>query len=647
MKLEDVFGIGKKTASKLRNSNIWSPYDLILTFPKSYENYNITNFYNAKHLDIITVIGKITKIESFQKRINIIKLVLEVDQVLTNIIIFNQPFLLNSLKVNDFILVKGKYNVYKNEIAASQISKNIEKSAITGLYNILDVTNHTMAVAIKHLLDKKEVAIYETLPKDVLRKYQLLPRDKAIYQIHFPKDEHELDNSLKRFKYEEAIHIQLNLQKEKLTIPKRNKIEYNLEIVKNFISSLPYELTDDQKKATNDIFRDFKGELRSKRLIQGDVGSGKTIVAVIAALGMISAKKQVVLMVPTEILAHQQYENIKKLLPEYNVELLTSKIKDKNQIKEDVKNGHIDFLIGTHAVASEDLIFNDLGLVIIDEQHKFGVELRESLLSKSESADLIYLTATPIPRTLGIAIFGDLETSIIKSRPNFQKPIITKYYTDDKIEECYKEIDNAIKNEEHVFIVVPAISSTLKDYSINSVKDELIGRYQDKLFILHGEIKSNERSDIIDAFSQEKGAVLLATSMVEVGIDLKSATMMVVLGAENFGLSQLHQLRGRVGRGDKQGYFYAISQNEDVERLTLLETTNDGFRLSEIDLQLRGPGEFLGLKQSGIFDSKFIDFNQDYQILVDAKQFATDLLNNPFKLKDPDYYYLNKIVNHN
>jgi len=645
MKLENVFGIGKKTAYKLRNSNIWNPYDLVMTFPKSYENYNITNFYQTRHLDIITVIGKIVKIESFTKNINIIKLVLKVDKALTNVIIFNQPFLLNSLKEDDVILVKGKFNLYKNEIAASKVSKNIEKLAITPLYNIKDVNDHTMSVAISHLLKNNSVTIYETLPIQILKEFNIPSRIDAINMIHFPKDENQLEQALKRFKYEEAIHLQLDLLKDKLNKPKRDPILYDLEIVKTFIDSIPYELTEDQKLATNDIFRDFKGNTRSKRLIQGDVGSGKTIVAIICALGMITAGKQAVLMVPTEILANQQYENIKKLLPNYNIELLTSKVKNKEDIKNRLQSGNIDFLIGTHAVASEDVNFNDLGLVIVDEQHKFGVELRETLLSKSQTADLIYLTATPIPRTLGIAIFGDLETSIIKSRPSFQKPVITKYFTDDKILDCYHLVDEAVNRGEHVFIVVPAISSTLKDYSINSVKDELETRYKEKLYILHGDIKIEDRSNIIDDFSKSNGAVLLATSMVEVGIDLKTATIMVVLGAENFGLSQLHQLRGRVGRGKKQGYFYAISQNDDVERLKLLEQTNDGFKLSEIDLKLRGPGEFLGLRQSGEFKSEFLDFNLDYNILVDAKKVASRILSNKKVLNEPGYYYLNKIVN--
>ena len=560
MKLEDIYKIGTKTANTLRKNNIWSPYDLVMTFPKSYENYNIIDFNEAKHKQIITVLGHILKIESFKAKVHVIKVLLKTDQFQVTSLIFNQPFLLNNFKVGDEVLVKGKYNLYTNEIIVSTISKNLEKREITAIYNLPEINDYVISEAINDVFENNKVTIYETLPTNILKRFKLNGRKEAIRKIHLPLNSKELNDAFKRFKYEEAITLQLKLQKGLLNRVKRDPINYNLDLVKKFIDSLPYELTDDQKEVVNEIYRDFKKDYPTKRLIQGDVGSGKTIVAIISILGVLSANQQAVLMVPTEILANQQYETIKKLLPNYSISLLTSKVSDRKEIIKKLESGEIDVLVGTHSVASENVVFKDLGLIIIDEQHKFGVELRESLFKKSESANLIYLTATPIPRTLGIAMFGDLATSQIKSRPQFQKPIISKHFDNNELDEIIQEIEVTVKKGEHVFVVVPAISSDLKDYNIENTKEILKPIFKDNLFILHGEISSDDRNEIISNFSKANGGVLLATSMIEVGIDLKTATLMVVLAAENFGLSQLHQLRGRVGRGEIQSNYTVSSK---------------------------------------------------------------------------------------
>ncbi|MGI6781254.1 MAG: ATP-dependent DNA helicase RecG [Acholeplasmataceae bacterium] len=644
MKLEDVNKIGKKTANQLRRNNIWSPYDLVMTFPKSYENYNIINFNEAKHNEVITIIGTIIKIESFKTKIHLIKLLVKVDQFQTSAVIFNQPFLLKSFKVDDEVLIKGKYNLYKNEIAVSSISKNLEKREITPKYNLDSVNDYVVGEAIRDILENNKVAIYETLPYEILNHFHLKGREETIKSIHLPQSIKELNEAFRRLKYEEALILQLKLQKGLLNRVKREPINYEISLVKEFIETIPYELTDDQKEVVNEIYRDFKNDYQTKRLIQGDVGSGKTIVAIIGMFGVLTANKQAVLMVPTEILANQQYETIKELLPNYNVELLTSKVSHKPKIYQKIESGEIDILVGTHAVASENVNFKDLGLIVIDEQHKFGVELRESLFKKSESANLIYLTATPIPRTLGIAMFGDLATSQIKSRPEFQKPITSKHYDVSKLDEIIKEVLETINRGEHVFIVVPAISSELKDFNIANTYEILNPIFKEKLFVLHGELSSDDRNDVIAQFSRSKGGVLLSTSMVEVGINLKTATLMIVLAAENFGLAQLHQLRGRVGRGELKSKFYTISSKEDVERLEILEKVNCGFKLSEYDLKLRGPGEFLGLKQSGILQAKYLDFSLDYQILLDARKLSLEIINNKKYQNDKSYYYINKVL---
>jgi len=645
MKLENINYIGNKTAYILRQNNIWTPYDLVMNFPKSYENYNIINLNEAKHNEVITVIGRILNIEHFKAKVHVIKLLIKVEKFQVSALIFNQPFLLKSFKVDDEVLIKGKYNLYSKEIAVSTISKNLSKKEITPIYNIEGVTDYMISRAINDIFTNNKVEIYETLPQSILKKFSLPSRVEMVKNLHMPETIEKLNYSTRRLKYEEAIEMQLKLQKGLLKKITRLPIDYDIEKVREFINTLPFELIKDQKEVVNEIYRDFKKDYQTKRLIQGDVGSGKTIVAIIAILGVLTAGKQAVLMVPTEILASQQYETIKKMLVSYNVSLLTSKVGNKQEILSKLESGEIDVLVGTHSVASEYVLFKDLGLIIIDEQHKFGVELRESLFKKSESANLIYLTATPIPRTLGIAMFGDLATSEIKSRPSFQKPVKTKHFEESKLNLIINEIVETVEKGEHVFVVVPAISSELKDFNIENTAQILRPVLNEKLYILHGEISSEDRNKIIEDFSNSNGGVLLATSMIEVGIDLKSATLMVVLAAENFGLSQLHQLRGRVGRGDKESKFYTISNKEDVERLKILERVSSGFKLSEYDLKLRGPGEFLGLRQSGILKAKYLDFSIDYKILMDARKLSIEIISNESLLENPSYYYLNKILN--
>lgn len=644
MKLEELYKIGKKTAFQLRQNNIWTPYDLVMNFPKSYENYNIIDFSTAKHLDVITVVGVVLKIESFTKNINIIKLLVKVEEFQVTATIFNQPFILKTIKLNDVVLIKGKYNLFKNEINVSVISKNLEKLTISPVYQIDGVSNYTITEALKNIFENNLVPIYETLPPQIIKKHQLLSRKEMIKNIHHPTSIELLEKAIKRLKYEEAISIQLRLQKNTREFVKRDPINYQIEIVKDFIDNLGYELTIDQKEAVNEIYRDFKKDYKIKRLVQGDVGSGKTIVAIIAALGVITAHQQVVMMVPTEILANQHYETIKNLLPNYNVSLLTRKTKNRLEILVNLKDGKIDFLIGTHAVANELVDFYDLGLVIIDEQHKFGVEIRENLMNKANTANLVYLTATPIPRTLGIAMFGDILVSSINTRPTFQQQVVTKYYQDSYLDEILEEVKEVIVRKEHVFIVVPAITSNIKTYNIYTTTDLLKPLFGDKLFILHGDMNFDVQNEVISKFYESNGGILLSTSIIEVGINLKSATLMVVLGAENFGLSQLHQFRGRVGRGEKKSKFYAVSEHDDIERLQILEKINDGFTLSEYDLKLRGPGDFLGIKQSGVLESKYLDYINDYQILVDAREISLDFIGNSDLQKDPSYYYLKRIL---
>lgn len=644
-KLTDVKGIGKNLAKTLIDLGIRTPYQLVKTFPKGYEELDLTNFLEAKNGDTVTVIGDVLSLVTFQKRVHLTKMNVKIDNKFqTTALAFNRKYLKNQLKIGDKILIKGKYDSRKNEIVANIVSKNLKRDDLEPKYNLEGINNYQMSQAIKGALEI--VPIYETLPYWILREYKLLSEKNAVRMIHFPENYYEFNQAQRKFKYTEAITIQLGILDKTLKKTPRDKIDYNLEEVQKVIDSLAYELTNDQKQAVNDIFIDFNKKYETKRLIQGDVGSGKTIVAILGGLGMITAGKQVVFMVPTEILARQQYETVKNILKDYNVSLLTSKLKvsEKRQIYQDLEAGKIDFLIGTHAVASEKVDYHDLGLVIIDEQHKFGVNIRKTLINKGKETDVLYLTATPIPRTLGIALFSELETSIIKEKPSFQKEVKTVFKSYEDLDDIlYESLEN-IKKGEHTFVVVPAIESELKEATILEYKPILKKWFKDDLYVLHGKLSQNEKEEVTESFLSSKGGVLLATSMVEVGIDVKTATTMIILGANNFGLSQLHQLRGRIGRGNLDATCYVISEDLEDERLKLLETISDGFKLSEYDLKTRGPGDFLGVKQSGLLESDYLDFAEDYQILLDAKKIAIKLLNDPeFKDKKENYFLINSI----
>lgn len=647
MMLENIKGIGTKTAISLKEHGIIYSDDLINTIPKKYENFEIKNFSDLKHNDNVTLIAEIISLKEFQQyKTHLIKLLVKVEIFQINVLVFNREYLKNILKVGQKVLIKGKYNLYKNEINASYISTKLNKETISPLYNIPNVTNYIINKAIKELFLTNNYKINDIIPPKILHEKQLLNKKEALYLAHFPKTENDIKKAFKTFKYEEALEQQTAIL---LSSPKRinrQPLNYNLDYVKQFIEKLPFSLTEDQKNAVNDIYRDFKKNYRVQRLIQGDVGSGKTIVALIGAIGAISAGKQVVLMAPTEILANQHYNNFSRLLPEMKIELLTSKSKNKVEILNELKTGKIKILIGTHSVASKDVIYHDLGLQIIDEQHKFGVDIRNDLFLKSSKANTIFLTATPIPRTMAQLLFNNLEISTIKSKPH-QQLVKTIYLDYEKISIIEKQIIETTNKLQQVFVVVPAIDSEL-NVNIDDVEKWLLNKFKVPLFVIHGKKDSLENERNINEFLNTPGSILLSTTMIEVGIDVKNATLMVIFGAENFGLAQIHQLRGRIGRNNLESICYLVSDKQDFERLELLSKINDGFILSKYDLKTRGPGEFLGVRQSGAFKSVFLDFEQDYDLMLEAKKSAIKILNEPnFKTNPNNYFLIEKIKDNN
>ena len=646
IKLDQIKGVGPQILRILRNKGIWTTYDLILTYPKSYEDFSITSLDQAVDRDIITIQAIITsdlKLQRFTKTERILFEAKVFDDIV-EVVVFGRGYLLKQLKKDDEVVIKGVFHLYKEQIVASSIMKLDKKIPIKPVYGIEGIYDRTLTNIIQTIFDENQVSIYETIPKEFIEQYKMPLRQDAYRMLHLPKNINEVQQAERRFKYEEAFNLQLKLISKQSNQIKRAPKAYDINLVKDLIAHLPYELTQDQKDAVNDIFRDFKKPHASYRLIQGDVGSGKTIVSLIAIYAVITAGEQVSFMAPTELLANQHYQYFSSFLKNLNIALLTGKTKNKEEMKRKIKNHEYDLVIGTHALIEEDVTFANLGFVIIDEQHKFGVNTRDELIQKAHSKDVLYLTATPIPRTLAMIAFGESHVSIIKEKPKNRLPIETVYIQKDNIKELYDSIQNAVNRKEHVYLVVPAITSTKVSDNIETVYQEIKDKFDCSIYVLHGQLGNDEKERMMESFVYTPGSILLATTMIEVGIDIPTTTLIGIYSAESFGLSQLHQLRGRVGRGDLQSVCYLISEKEDVERLELLSKIDDGFKLSEYDLIARGPGDFLGSEQSGYLKFDFLDLLNDYPILMEAQKNVVSLFQKPDFQTNPLYKYIRKYI---
>ncbi|CDR31309.1 ATP-dependent DNA helicase recG [Acholeplasma oculi] len=633
--LKDIHGVGPKILRSFRYKGIWNTYDLISYVPKSYEDFVVQNLKDLKHGDEVTLQGYIADApKRFKKQVVVLKYPLKVENSIVELTIFGRPYLEKELQVNQMVLVKGKYNFFKNELLVSFITKDIKTPILKPIYQIDELHDKVVSNIIQTIFDEQVVDIFETLPDEIIQKYQLIQRKEAYYHLHFPSSMEMLKKAQYRFKVEEAFFHSLKYLHQLTPKHPRKSIEYQIQWIKEMIGRIPYQLTLDQQEAVNDIFRDFKQEVSMYRLIQGDVGTGKTNVAFIGMLGMINAGYQSALMAPTEILAKQHYENFTKLYPDILSVFITSQSKQKDQILKDIQTGVYKVIFGTH-ILGLSVEFSNLGLVIIDEQHKFGVEIRDQLIKKSVTKDTLYLTATPIPRSLSLSYFGDLEISNIKQKPKHKLPIQTMIFYDEPIDEIIKLIKESQSINEQTFIVTPLIEQGLKGPSIESMLDILRNELEhEHLYVIHGRLDSSEVDTILAEFILNPKGVLLATTMIEVGIDVPNATKIFIMGANNFGLSQLHQLRGRVGRGKKLGKCYLVTDKSDHDRLEFLVSTEDGFLLSEYDLKLRGPGIFSSFIQSGQTKYQFIDMIQDLDILKrvrkDAARYAKQLEKYPY-----------------
>ncbi|WP_421384536.1 ATP-dependent DNA helicase RecG [Bacillus salacetis] len=662
--VSDIKGIGDETALQLASMNIQSVGDLIEYVPYRYEDYRLKDLAEAEHEERVTVEGKIHSAPSlmfFGRKKSRLNVRLLAGGYLIQATFFNQPYLKKKLNLQDTITVTGKWDKNRQIITVQQYSlgPHTAKGDFEPVYSLKgSIKNQTLRKFIRSAFDHYGHDISENIPESLRMQYKLLNRKEALFNLHFPDVPNSLKQARRRMVYEEFLLFQLKMQAlRKFEREHSNGISqsYDLQKIKEFINSLPFPLTDAQKRVVNEISADMKSPYRMNRLLQGDVGSGKTVVAAIALFSSITAGYQGALMVPTEILAEQHAESLNELLGPagLNTALLTSSVKGKRRklLLQKLEDGEIDVLIGTHALIQDEVNFKNLGLVITDEQHRFGVQQRRVLREKGESPDVLFMTATPIPRTLAITVFGEMDVSIIDEMPAGRKTIETYWAKQDKLERVLDFMEKELSQGRQAYVICPLIeeSDKLDVQNAIDVHAQLEFYFQDryKVGLMHGRLHSDEKDEVMKAFSRNEIQVLVSTTVVEVGVNVPNATMMVIYDAERFGLSQLHQLRGRVGRGSDQSYCILLADPKtDVgkERMRIMAETNDGFELSEKDLELRGPGDFFGKKQSGLPEFKVADMIHDYRALEVARNDAQRLIQNDEFWSGPEYAELRRFL---
>lgn len=662
--ISSLKGVGDETEQLLNEIGIYTIEDLFEYFPYRYEDNNLKDLADVNHEERVTVEGKVHSeplLTFFGKKKSRLTFRLLVGRYLVTVTCFNRPYFKKKLAINGIVTVSGKWDKHRQTITAQELTFGPKKSesGIEPVYSVKGkLTVKGMRKFVSIALNSYLNDVKELLPQELLQKYKLLPRKEAIKIVHHPEVHEQLNQARRRFIYEEFLLFQLKMQALRKVQRENSKGLNHIfpqEKLDVFIDSLPFSLTQAQLRVINEILVDMKSSYRMNRLLQGDVGSGKTVIAAIAFYAAILSGYQGALMVPTEILAEQHAESLVKLFErfEVNVELLTSSVKGKRrrELLEKLKNNEIQLLIGTHALIQDEIEFHKLGLVITDEQHRFGVEQRRMLREKGEHTDVLFMTATPIPRTLAITAFGEMDVSVIDELPAGRKTIETYWVKPTMLERILTFIEKEVAKGRQAYVICPLIEESEKLDVQNAIDVHSMlthfykGRYQ--VGLMHGRLSSEEKDEVMRRFSQNNVNILVSTTVVEVGVNVPNATIMVIYDAERFGLSQLHQLRGRVGRGSEQSYCILLSDPKSEagkERMKIMTETNDGFVLSERDLELRGPGDFFGKKQSGMPIFKVADMVHDYRALEVARQDAVHLIQSKSFWEDSKYEELRKYL---
>lgn len=640
MELKDLTGIGPKSFELLNNLGIYSMEDLIRNYPYRFDVLVRRDISDERFYDEFVSDGVVEEkpiVNFFKGRMNRLTFRCNVQNKIIKVTIFNRAFLKNSIKPGDVVTLIGKYNPRTETLTASNIMLKALPNGIEiiPVYHLCKgITSKQMSNYIKNALLK--VKIKDNIPDKLMKKYDFMSEEEALKIVHEPLNEATLKLALKTLKYEELFTYMKNVRLLKEKNKGHNELYKKYVDEKKvgiFIDSLPFKLTMDQINVTREMINNLKSDTKMNRLLQGDVGSGKTIVSFILAYASFTAGYQTALMAPTEILAIQHFENAKKLFKDtdFKIGLLTGKmtLKEKKEIYEKLEKKEIDLLIGTHALISDKVSWSNLGLVITDEQHRFGVNQRLALKNKSLAPDVLMMSATPIPRTYALTIYGDTDVSSIKTMPKGRLPVITSVKRTDELKSVLERIYSAIKNGNQAYVIAPMIEENEDtDYTnVYDLKHKFSLAFKNyTVEILHGKMEGDKKDKIMNDYLTGKINILISTTVVEVGVDVSNATVMVIFDADRFGLSTLHQLRGRVGRNNLQSYCYLIS-DKDKERLKIMEETLDGYKISEADFKLRGQGDLFGNRQSGALSFRLSDVRRDYDLLVKVKKDVDEYFN--------------------
>lgn len=640
MDLLSIKGLGAKTKVLLEKLNIYTVEDLLTYYPCRYDFLQRSDLDNLKEDDKVIIDGRVESLPiilRFNKGLNKMNFRLASSKHVVGVSIFNRAYLKTQLSIGTNVIVIGKYDKTKNIVTAS----DVRIGSLGNSLKIEPVYHLTTGITSKNLKTYINLGILmygknvkDLIPNYILERYKFVNKKTALNIVHNPSDIDKLKQVQIRLKYEELFAFMVKINYLKENNKKENGLNRNIleSDIENFYSRLHFTLTNDQKKAIREIVDDLNSSKRMNRLLQGDVGCGKTIVAIIAMYLNKLSGYQSALMAPTEILATQHYQNIKDLLGDsVHVELLVGSLskKEKTRIYQGLQDGDIDIIVGTHALIQSDVVYSNLGLVVTDEQHRFGVNQRENLKNKGIMPDVLYMSATPIPRTFALTIYGDMDISVIKELPAGRKPIKTYIKKNDEIKDVLEMMLQELENGHQIYVIAPLIedSENTDLTSVNELRDKMSLAFGKKynIAMLHSKIGALQKDEIMNNFKDGKIHILISTTVIEVGVNVPNATMMVIFDANRFGLSTLHQLRGRVGRGSLDSKCVLISSQE-TERLNILEKTTDGFMISEEDFKLRGSGDVFGTKQSGDMQFKIASIKDDYKILVKANEDAKEFL---------------------
>lgn len=662
-KVSSLVGVGEKRKDALKKLNITTIWDLLTFFPFRYEDLTVKEIDKIEDRQKVVLQGVVIAppyVNYYGHRKSMLSFRINVDRVIVPVTFFNQPYLAKQIEEGKTLKVFGTWDARRMQLSGIKLlgEANDTDDFEPVYHSNKNITHGTIKKFVQQAWEKYHMSLKEILPTSLRESYQLLPIKKAIYNMHFPENPSTMNVARETIIFTEFFLFQYQIQYRRMKHKKVNagkSIPYDVNELKDFFAQLPFELTDAQKSSVNTISADMKRNSQMYRLLQGDVGSGKTIVAAGGIVAAQSGGVQSAFMAPTEILAEQHYNSLKKVYEHSNIQisLLTGSTtaSERKKILEKLSMNKIDLLIGTHALIQDDVVFHNLGFIVIDEQHRFGVEQRRVLREKGDHPDVLFMTATPIPRTLSITAYGEMDVTVLDEMPPGRLPVQTHWIRKKQLEQLMKTIDKELKKQSQAYVISPLIEESDAMDLENAIKlAEIYDTYfspEYTVALLHGRMSSSEKEEIMERFKNHEIDILVSTTVIEVGVDVSNATMMVIHDADRFGLAQLHQLRGRVGRSNKQSYCILVADPKSengIKRMQIMTETTDGFKISQKDLEMRGPGEFFGKKQSGVPEFKVGDLIEDERTMEIARIEAANLLNNKENIDPEELKNLRKII---